>query len=558
MPVSCRTVIGWLEEWALPRLVEDWDNVGLQVGSPGTEINKVLVTLELTPEVMAEAVQEKVQLIVSHHPLIRDPLPNLNYENYPTSLVIQLVEKHIHLYTAHTNMDAAAGGVNDVLAASLSLAGVRVMRLAPQEMLYKLVVFVPRGQEDQVRRSICNAGAGWIGNYDECTFQTGGTGTFRPLPGANPWLGRIGELEQAEELRLETVVTESKLAAVIKAMLGAHPYEEVAYDLYQLKNQVPDKSGLGRVGCLPEAVPLRVFAQQVRDALGLQTVRLAGDPERMVSRVALCGGSAMSLLKWALRAGADVYVTGDVKHHDALNALGQGIAVVDAGHHATEKGIVPVMAAYLTNKAKAAGEQLEVMVSRVNTDPLSLLLPTPSTHSRGATPADRTPSPIKSTVNRADDPVSRASQEVQSAENVTRRLLIYIDGASRGNPGDAGAGVAILNEQREPLIEKKQYLGQTTNNSAEYQALILALEETLNMRASQVEIYTDSELLARQWNGQYRVQNPGLVTLMQQARRLASQLQSCRISHVPREQNKRADKLANLAIDEHNKHAKHD
>lgn len=266
----------------------------------------------------------------------------------------------------------------------------------------------------------------------------------------------------------------------------------------------------------------------------------------------------MSLLKWALRAGADVYVTGDVKHHDALNALGQGIAVVDAGHHATEKGIVPAMAAYLTNKAKAAGEQLEVMVSRVNTDPLSLLLPTPSTHSGGATPADRTPNLIKSTVNRADDPVSRAGQEAQGAANVTRRLLIYIDGASRGNPGDAGAGVAILNEQREPLIEKKQYLGQTTNNSAEYQALILALEETLSMRASQVEIYTDSELLARQWNGQYRVQSPGLVTLMQQARRLASQLQFCRISHVPREQNKRADKLANLAIDEHNKHSKHD
>ena len=578
MPVVCQTVIGWLEEWAPPLLAEDGDNIGLQVGSRDTGIERVLVTLEVTPEVISEAIKAKAQLIVSHHPLIRDPLARLDYESFPASLAVRLVENRIHFYAAHTNMDAATGGVNDLLAERLSLTEVSILRPVPQERLYKLAVFIPRGHEDEVRQAICNAGAGWTGNYDECTFQVGGTGTFRPLPGAHPFLGRIGVLERAEESRLETVVPETRLRAVIRAMLAAHPYEEVAYDLYPIKNQAPCKTGLGRVGRLPGPKPLGAFAEQVREALGLQAVRLAGDPERTISAVALCGGGAMSLLKRAIEAGADVYVTGDVKHHDALNALGQGIAVIDAGHHATEKIIVPAMAAYLTEKAAAAGAQLEVIVSRVNTDPFrsqgqeagAFRVQCPKgtrwdTEVGGKSPeagekqeqdskASRE-NPASGLKNAAHgDPKQSfepAFRHQTGAPAATGKLLIYIDGASRGNPGNAAAGVVILDEQQEPVLERKKYLGKTTNNVAEYQALILALQEAVNMGAVQVEIKTDSELLARQWNGEYRVQNPGLVPLMQQARRLAGRLQSCKVAHVPREQNKRADALANQAIDEH-------
>ncbi len=552
MPVICQTVIDWLEEWAPPLMAEDGDSIGLQVGSRGTEVEKVLVTLEVTPEVIAEAVKEKVQLIVSHHPLIRDPLARLDYDSFPASLAVRLVENRIHFYAAHTNMDAAAGGVNDLLAERLGLAEIRVLRPAPQEKLYKLVVFIPRGHEDEVRQAICNAGAGWIGNYDECTFQVGGTGTFRPLPDTHPFLGRIGALERAEESRLETVVPETRLTAVIGAMFAAHPYEEVAYDLCLLKNQAPGKVGLGRIGRLPDPKPLHAFAEQVGDALGLQALRLVGDSGRLISVVALCGGAAMSLLKRALEAGADVYLTGDVKHHDALNALGQGIAVIDAGHHATEKIIVPAMAKYLAEKAALAGERLEILTSRINTDPFLNVYPG-SWPVMPAPPSDRAGEPAAAV--KAERMNSSSGGEPETGGRETHeKLLIYIDGASRGNPGNAGAGVAILDEQKSPVRESKKYLGQTTNNAAEYQALILALQESLTLGAGQVEIYTDSELLANQWNGIYRVQNPGLVTLMRQARRLASQLRTCTVLHVPRELNKRADRLANQAIDEHIKH----
>jgi ribonuclease HI len=448
--------------------------------------------------------------------------------------------------------------------------------------LHKLVVFIPNGYEDEVRQAICGAGAGRLpacgsGNYDECTFQMGGTGTFRPLPGANPFLGRVGELERAEESRLETVVPDTRLDEVIRAMLAAHPYEEVAYDLYPVDNRTPCRVGLGRVGQLPNPKPLRDFAEQVGVALGLRTLRLVGDPERMISRVALCGGSAMSLLKWAQEAGADVYITGDVRHHDALSALGRGIAVIDAGHHATEKVIVPAMAAYLTEKAVAAGETLAVVVSQVNTDPFSLL----ETDFRGQKPVVDGCTPeyqqtslraaraglAKAGVQPANTPIKKepladmkgsadtggvhGQDQADQALAVRGKLIIYIDGASRGNPGNASAGVVILDEQQMPVLERKKYLGKTTNNVAEYQALILALQEVSSMGGIQVEIRTDSELLARQWNGEYRVQNSGLIPLMQQARSLARQLQSCTVTHVPRERNKRADELANQAIDEY-------
>jgi dinuclear metal center YbgI/SA1388 family protein len=549
----CQTVIEWLEEWAPPLLAEDGDSIGLQVGSRGTEVDKVLVALEVTPEVIAEAAKEKVQLIVSHHPLIRNPLTRLDYDSFPASLTVRLVESRIHFYAAHTNMDAAAGGVNDLLAEHLGLAEIRVLRPVPQEKLYKLAVFIPRGHEDEVRQAICKAGAGWVGNYDECTFQVGGTGTFRPLPGTHPFIGQIGALERAEESRLETVVPATRLRAVIGAMLAAHPYEEVAYDLLPLKNQAPGKVGLGRVGRLPHPEPLRLFAEQVRDALGLQALRLVGDPERPISVVALCGGAAMSLLKRAIEAGADVYLTGDVKHHDALNALGQGIAVIDAGHHATEKIIVPAMARYLTEKAALAGERLEILTSRINTDPFINVFPG-SWQALPALPSDRAGEPAAAV--KVESGISSSGGEPETRGCLTHeKLIIHIDGASRGNPGDAGAGVAIVDEQKRPVLESKKYLGQTTNNVAEYQALIIAFQESLTLGVGQVEIYTDSELLANQWNGIYKVKNPGLVPLMRLARRLASRLRTCTVTHVARELNKRADKLANQAIDEHYKNS---
>lgn len=364
--------MNWIEEWAPLALVEDWDNSGLLVGAPDAEVSKALVTLEITPEVAAEAIAEKVQLIVSHHPLLRDPLSQIRFDVYPASLIAKMIRHDIAVYAAHTNLDAAPGGINDLLAERLGLEDVGLLAPTREEKLFKLAVFVPLGYEDNVRQAMCAAGAGWIGAYSECTFQSSGTGTFRPLEGTNPFLGKIGALEKADESRIETIVPEDKLDQVVQEMCRAHPYEEVAYDLYPLRNR-GKRQGLGRVGRLPAAQPLSVFAKKVKTALDLAQVRVTGLLDRPVSRAALCGGSAMAFLPQAVQAGADVYITGDVKHHDALHALAEGIALIDAGHHGTERVIVPVLTDYLKAQAEKENCDLQVLVSQVNTDPFRYL-----------------------------------------------------------------------------------------------------------------------------------------------------------------------------------------
>jgi dinuclear metal center YbgI/SA1388 family protein len=368
MPLKSQQIFDWIEEWAAPELAEKSDRTGLLVGSPFDEVQKVLVTLEVTGEVIEEAISENVQLIVSHHPLYRDPLPDLRSDLYPTSLIYRLIQNGIALYAAHTNLDAADGAINDILADRLGLVDIDLLCPSIEEKLYKVVVFVPKGYEDQVRQAICSQGAGWIGNYSDCTFQLEGTGTFRPLEGTTPFIGQSGELEKVPEYRIETIVPQKKLGNVLKKMIAAHPYEEVAYDIYPLRNQGATM-GYGRVGKLPETMNFADFAQKVKDCLGLELVKISGDPQRSISKVALCGGSAMMFLDYAVKCGADVYITGDVKHHGALDALEQGIAVVDAGHYATEQVVVSVLADYIKEKAKKAEDELTVIVSQVKTDP---------------------------------------------------------------------------------------------------------------------------------------------------------------------------------------------
>lgn len=372
MSLKCQQIFDWIEEWAPPELAEKSDRIGLLVGSPVDEVRKVLVTLEVTGEVIEEAISENVQLIVSHHPLYRDPLPNLRSDLYPTSLIYRLIQNEIALYAAHTNLDATDGAINDILADRLGLVEIDLLCPSSEEKLYKVVVFVPQGYEDQVRQAICSQGGGWIGNYSDCTFQSEGIGTFRPLEGTTPFIGQDGKLEKVPECRIETIISQKKLGNMLKEMIAAHPYEEVAYDVYPLQNQGARK-GYGRVGKLPEPMALADFAQKVKDCLGLKVVKISGNPRRSITKVALCGGSAMMFLDDAIKSGADVYITGDVKHHGALDALEQGMAVVDAGHYATEQVVVPVLADYIKEKAKKAESELTVMVSQVKTDPFQYI-----------------------------------------------------------------------------------------------------------------------------------------------------------------------------------------
>lgn len=366
MAVSCQTIVSLIEKLAPRRIAEDWDNIGLQIGSPAQEVNKIFVSLDINEEVLQEALDFGAEMIILHHTPIFKPLKRIRTDEASGKLIARIVQNNVALYTAHTNLDAAWGGVNDVLAEMLGLQEVAPLATSWQQKLYKLVVYVPHNYVEQVHRALTHAGAGCIGNYSECTFRVAGTGTFLPLPGSTPFLGQQGKLEYAQETRLETIIPEEHLAKTLKAMLKAHPYEEVAYDLYTLNNEGV-KTGLGRVGYLPQPVTLAELIDIIKEKLQITNLRYCGDPEKTIKKLALCGGSGMSLVPQAIFSGAQLLLTGDIKYHEAQEALAQDMALIDAGHFATERPIIDVVADYL-RKEKAL-KNVEIKVSQINTDP---------------------------------------------------------------------------------------------------------------------------------------------------------------------------------------------
>lgn len=341
-----QSVIEALEQWAPPAYAEEWDNVGLQVGDPSQEIKKILVALNPSLAAAKKAAQLGADLLVTHHPLLFQPLRSVTLEKASGQVVAWLLRHEINLYCAHTNLDIAQGGVNDVLAERLNLHAVQPLADCFRESCYKLVVYVPEGHEAAVRQAVCNAGAGWIGNYSHCTFQTQGQGTFLPLEGSQPYLGSQGTLEYASEYRLETIVPAGVLPKVLLAMEQAHPYEEVAYDLFRLENEGMEQ-GIGRIGRLPEPMSFLDFMSMLSAALEQPHLTYGGVLPVQVQKVAVCGGSGASYLAAAKNAGADVYVTGDVKYHDGQRAEELGITIIDAGHFATERWIVEALAVFL-------------------------------------------------------------------------------------------------------------------------------------------------------------------------------------------------------------------
>ncbi|MHB8170912.1 MAG: Nif3-like dinuclear metal center hexameric protein [Thermincolia bacterium] len=370
MAVKSQRIINMVEELAPRYLAEDWDNVGLQVGNPTQEVDKVMVCLDVNLETAREAAAIGVGLIICHHPLIFKPLKNLRRDTPQGELLYTLIQNNISVYSAHTNLDSAKGGVNQVLAEKLGLQEIEVLSPGVAETYCKIVVFVPAGHEDLVRNAMAEAGAGWIGNYSHCTFQLQGTGTFKPLAEANPFIGTVDDLEKVEEFRLETIVAQRAASKVVKSMLKAHPYEEVAYDLYPLLNEGAAQ-GLGRIGRLPEAISFGEFVNKAKNTLGLNLVTVGGDMDRLVEKVAVCGGSGAGLLHKALFKGAQVLLTGDIKYHEGQEMLAQGINFIDGGHYATEGLMVPVLAEYLREQAQANKLSVEIIVSKVNTNPFT-------------------------------------------------------------------------------------------------------------------------------------------------------------------------------------------
>lgn len=356
MSVTVQQVCRLLEGLAPLYLAEKWDNVGLQVGDPKGKVERLLVTLSVTEEVLEEAKDKSVDMIISHHPLIFEPLKRLRDDTPLGHLLREMIRREIALYVCHTNVDVAEGGLNSWLAEKLGLVDVRVLQETYREELNKLVVFVPKGHEDKVMDKMAAAGAGWIGTYSHCTFQVQGTGTFKPLSGASPFIGEVGRVERVDEVRIETIIEGRIRDRVVDAMLSAHPYEEVAYDIYPLRNRPATVHGLGRIGRLEREEPLEVFLERVRDNLKVEELRVnSQDMKRSIRRVALCGGSGADLMGMASSKGADLFLTGDVKYHDALKAREQGLILVDAGHDGTEKIMIEGISEYLLKNLKIQG-----------------------------------------------------------------------------------------------------------------------------------------------------------------------------------------------------------
>jgi dinuclear metal center YbgI/SA1388 family protein len=362
-------VIAALDARYDPALAEDWDAIGLVCGDPDEAVRSVMFAVDPTAEVVDEAIEAGVDLLVTHHPLLLTPVHGVPASDPKGRLVHRLVRAGIALFVAHTNADRAADhGVNDALAATLGLRDVRPLESVAAPETDTLVVFVPVGVSDQLVDALSAAGAGVIGDYTRCVWQTTGTGTFIPGAETHPAIGRRGQVERVPEVRLEMVVPRACRAEVLRALLDLHPYEDPGYAFFE-NSATPSRAGLGRVGELSRPVTLREFARRVASTLPGTPggVRIAGDPDRMVRTVAVCGGSGASMLAAATAAGADVFVTSDLKHHSASEATqSPGPALCDVAHFATEWPWLPVAADLLH---RDLGARVQVSVSSRPTDP---------------------------------------------------------------------------------------------------------------------------------------------------------------------------------------------
>ncbi|MDF0727197.1 Nif3-like dinuclear metal center hexameric protein [Cytobacillus sp. S13-E01] len=325
-------VIQLFEQYSPKEYAVEGDKIGLQVGTLNKPIRTIMVTLDVLENVVEEAISKNVDLIIAHHPPIFRPLKSV-ITDQPTGRIIEKCIKHdITIYAAHTNLDVAKGGVNDLLADALNLQNVEVLSSTFEEKLKKLVVYVPKEDADNVRNALGEAGAGHIGNYSHCTYNTEGTGTFLPRDNANPVIGKVGKRENVDEIKIETILPSKIQQKVVTAMLNAHPYEEVAYDIYPLENK-GEVLGLGRVGTLEQEQTLEQFALFVKKALDVDGIRVVGDLQDKVTKVAVLGGDGNKYVSQAKLKGADVYVTGDLYYHVAHDAIAMGLNVIDAGHY---------------------------------------------------------------------------------------------------------------------------------------------------------------------------------------------------------------------------------
>lgn len=334
--VTIKHVIDAFEKRVPPSLAESWDNPGLQLGNPHQEVTGIVTTLDVTEEAMHIAVRKGANLIISHHPLLFKGIKCIDESTAEGSLIASLLRHRITVYSAHTNYDVVKGGINDLVAEKLQLQDVKGLVKTSGTEQVKVVVYAPLEASEAIRKAFVSVGAGKIGSYEGCSFSSAGTGRFLPLMGAAPFIGRVGQVEEVSEEKIEAMIDGTKVGAVIQAIRAVHPYEEPAIEVYPL-SYPEEVHTIGRVGLLPRALLEKEFLQLVQNLFRKSPVRFGGAHKGSIRKIALCTGSGAEFMVAAKAMGADAYLTGDVKYHDMQRAKALDLLVADAGHFATEE-----------------------------------------------------------------------------------------------------------------------------------------------------------------------------------------------------------------------------
>ena len=364
--VRIKDVTRYLESIAPLALQESYDNAGLIVGDSNTEVTKVLVCLDSVEDTIDEAVRLGANLIVAHHPIVFSGLKRFNGSNYVERTVIKAIKNDIAIYAIHTNLDNVPNGVNSIIAKKLGLKNVRI--LSPKKKgLQKLVTFCPEASLESVKRAIYNAGSGEIGNYSNCSFSVSGTGTFKANNDAQPFVGEIGEVHSENETRIEVVFPSHLQSQVVNALRKAHPYEEVAYDVYSLEN-TNQYIGSGVIGEVENPTEILAFLREIKETMKAGMVRYTNIKKTQLNTVAICGGSGSFLLSEAKKAGADLFLTSDFKYHEFFDAENQ-IVIADIGHYESEQYTKELLADFLRQKFST----FAVRISEINTNPVNYL-----------------------------------------------------------------------------------------------------------------------------------------------------------------------------------------
>ncbi len=364
--ITVAQVTSIIESFSPLDLQESYDNAGLAIGSPNTEVKGILIALDVTPEIIDEAIATGCNLIIAHHPIIFNGLKRITGATLTERTVIKAIQNNIAIYAAHTNLDSVWGGVSHQLAKKLNLTSIEVLSQA-ENQLVKLVTFAPTSAVQKVQQALFNSGAGNIGNYDNCSYNTEGQGTFRGNESTNPFVGEQGKLHVEPETRIEVVVPKPILSKVVRALKNAHPYEEVAYDIYPIENKNP-KAGLGVIGILTEPINAEDFLHQIKKVFNCSIIKHSNINKPQVKKIALCGGSGSSLLRNAISQNADVFITADVKYHSFFETE-NNILLVDIGHYESELYAIDIFYELLTKNLPT----FAIRKTSLNTNPINYL-----------------------------------------------------------------------------------------------------------------------------------------------------------------------------------------